>query len=188
MGCIFVEGGGLEVEIPWCGMSQMRNGRIGNFTSPGVLDGHDDAQLHADIPDNARFSEATHPADLEVDRIHCPLIVTTQDSLQAIHALIQDYRMVGVVANNAAFLIGFAGLFDIDSCIRDRGNNPDRIVLAPAAICVSGQFVADVQLRSHFLNTLNVRIRVRTNLHLKLIEALFLIGDQFFGHCLGLGA
>ena len=112
-GDIAVEVGGGEQELGRRAVGQVGDGGRGDVAAPAILDGHGDAQRHAQI---AGLPGLVRPPNLLIFR----LTTSIADRLGRAAAprcrrcLVQDERMIGMPADGETFLVAQAGLLDVD--------------------------------------------------------------------------
>ena len=67
--------------------------------------------------------QATELADFDVDHIHGAVGMAAEQGIDRVDHLVEDEWVVAVAADRQAFIVGAAGLFDVDVDVADRANN-----------------------------------------------------------------
>src|SRR5215470_706072 len=146
----------------------MGDGGGHDIAAPGVLDGHGDACGNAEVAYLARPRQAADLGDLEVDHVHGAVGDGAQEDAYAVDVLVEDEGQGGAPPHGQAFLIGAAGLLDVDVEVAHGLHDACRLVHGPAGVAVGDQHVAGLQRLAAGADALDVQVGVAADLELEL--------------------
>src|SRR5699024_9179184 len=98
------------------------------------------------IPDLARFCEAAHFGDFQVDNVHGVVGGTAQHRAESVDDLVEHEGSRRASADAQALVVARTRLLDVNVQIRDRVYHAGGLVHQPAGVGVSHQHVAALQL------------------------------------------
>src|SRR5690606_2805316 len=119
----------------------MRDGGGDDVAAPGVLDGHGNAGGDAEVAHQAGLGQAADLADLEVDDVHRAVGEAAGQRVHAGDDLVEDEGQGRAAAGDEAFLIGRAGLLDVDVDVAHGVHDARRLVHGPASVGIGHQHV-----------------------------------------------
>ena len=163
-------------------MGQVSDGRRHDVPAPSVLEGHCDSQRNAKIPCLTGPGQASELADLDVDHVHGKILLALENLRDSVDRFVHHEGQVGVPAYGQTILVAQAGLLDIDVDVFDRAHDAHGLVLEPSGVRVRDQFVTRLQNGGHLADTLDIDVRIASDLQLKAAVSFFPVAGHVLGH------
>ncbi len=170
-------------------MGEVGDRRGDDVSAPAIFQCHRDSHFHAEVTSLSCFCQSTEFADLDVHHVHCLLGMSAEERVKSVDVLVENEGAIPSCANSAAFVVGRAGLLDVDINVPNSLADTYRFMLEPARVGIGHKNVTPFQFCGNGVNSRNIEIDIVTaNLELEAAVALFAVagylGCHFFGRFL----
>jgi hypothetical protein len=166
-------------------LRQVRDGCRGDVAAPRIFQCHRDAHVDAEVAGLFDFCQAAQFADLEVDDVHGEFGFGAEEDAEIVDGFIEHERVRDLSSNSKAFLVGEAGLFDVNIHVADGLGDADGFVLHPTGIGVGHKAVAGLEFCGDGLDAGDIHIGIAADFELEAAIAFRAVARDFRRHLLG---
>jgi hypothetical protein len=131
------------------------------------------------------FGQAAQFADLEIDDVHGEVGLGAEKDAEIVDGFIEHERVRDLASNGKAFLVGEAGLFDVNIHVADGLGDSDGFVLHPAGIGVRHQSVAELEFCGDGMDAGDIHIGITADFELEAAITFRAVARDFRDHLLG---